>query len=174
MFNLCLSRSAVQSLLCIAPRCPRGKLCSPFSVLLLAILEAVLSHTKLRSISSVGLSLRGENCACRMVQGTEYRYSILGTGYRVNITGFCLLQTICYFATNPNHISNCSFFYQTQPHQQLQSSNGANSITHAVVLSVYSLFLYPSNDHVTTSGTIYDQNMSSSNSFCINYSLSVI
>ena len=39
------------------------QLCSSFSVLLLAIPEAVSSHTKVRSISSAGLSLRRELCA---------------------------------------------------------------------------------------------------------------
>ena len=39
------------------------QLCSPFSVLLFAVTEAVLSHTKLRIISSLGLSLRRELCA---------------------------------------------------------------------------------------------------------------
>ena len=63
-------------ILCFAPCCPRSSLvpykneeqiscavCSPFSVLLLAVPEAVSSHTKVRSISSVGLSLQRELCA---------------------------------------------------------------------------------------------------------------
>ena len=46
-----------------------------------------------------------------LVQGREYMN--------------CLLRDICYFATMPNHISNCSFCHQTQPHHQLPSLYGA-------------------------------------------------
>ena len=67
------SRTAVHFKLCVAPRCSQrqfrpiqkggaGQLCSPFSVLLLAVPEAVSSHTKVRSISSAGLSLCRELC----------------------------------------------------------------------------------------------------------------
>ena len=62
------SWSAVQSILCVAPCCPRGSyvpykskeqiIFAVHSLLLYDVPEAVLSHKKARSISSVGLSLQ--------------------------------------------------------------------------------------------------------------------
>ena len=37
-------------------------MCSPFSVLLISVPEAVSSHTKARRITSAGLSLQREMC----------------------------------------------------------------------------------------------------------------
>ena len=55
----------VYSLFCSGPIQKQGvdQLCSPFSVLLLAALEAISSHAKVRSIFSVGLSLQRGLCA---------------------------------------------------------------------------------------------------------------
>ena len=50
------------------------QLCSSFSVLLLAIPEAVSSHTKVRSISSAGLSSRRELCVGDVVFYYEMCY----------------------------------------------------------------------------------------------------
>ena len=58
------------------------------------------------------------------VQGTQNRYRVLGSGYRVEGTGSVFLREICSFATKPNHISNCHIGVVQ------------NSITQAVVLSV--------------------------------------
>ena len=59
-YLFCSSLSQRQS--CPIPKRGANQLCSPFPVLLLAVPEAVLSHTKVRSISSAGLSLRRELC----------------------------------------------------------------------------------------------------------------
>ena len=50
----CSSLSQRQS--CPIPKWGAAQLCSPFQVLHLAVPEAVLSHTKVRSISSAGIS----------------------------------------------------------------------------------------------------------------------